>query len=103
MNNAPFTPGATVTRTVTTSTQAVALGRNGVPQTVMVTSDSASSGIMFIKFGTGSVTAAVTDFPIRPGERVCLSIGADITHVAAIMASGTGTLYFTTGDGGSGQ
>jgi len=92
----PFTPGATVSRAVTGSSASVALGAGGGLQ-VMVTS-AAGNTIAFIKFGTSSVTAAVTDTPILPGTVQVFTIATTVTHVAAIGTTAT-TLYFTTGDG----
>lgn len=56
---------------------------------------------VFIKFGTSSsVTAATTtSMPIPGGAVEILSCPPTYTHVAAITASGTPTVYFTTGDG----
>lgn len=91
----PFTPGATVSRTVSGASASVALGAGGGLQ-VMVTSDPANS-IAFIKFGESAVTAALTDTPILPGTVQVFTIAATTTHVAAIGTAGT--LYFTGGDG----
>ncbi len=93
---APFTPGVTVSRTVTSSSANVAV--TGTAQQVMVSSPLANN-IAFINFGTSSaVTAAVTDTPILPGTVQVFTIPSDATHVAAI-GSATTTLYFTRGDG----
>lgn len=54
--------------------------------------------VVFIKFGTSAVTAALTDLPIPPGGVEVFSVGA-ATHIAGITASGTGTLYATPGMG----
>lgn len=93
----PFTPGGTVSRTVTGTSANVALSKASAQQ-VMVTS-AAGNSIAFIKFGDSSaVTAAVTDTPILPGTVQVFTISGTATHVAAIGTTGT-TLYFTTGDG----
>ncbi len=96
-NTEPFSAGTTVSRTVTNSTASVALGKTGVPQTIMVTSPSGGN-IAFIKFGDSTVTALTTDTPILPGAIMVFSITAEATHVAAI-GSATTTLYFTSGHG----
>ena len=96
MNSEPFTPGGTVSRSVSGTTARVALAKGSVPQTVMVTGHP-TGAIAFIKFGDSTVEAAATDTPILPGAIYTLSISAGVTHVAAIGTSGT--LYFTSGRG----
>ena len=93
----PFTPGATATLAVTTSTGNVSLGRKGGDQ--MRVCNIAGGQIAFVKFGTSAVTAAVTDLPILPGTAEIFSVPRDATHVAAITSTSTATLYVTSGDG----
>lgn len=96
INAGPFTPGATVSRTVTSSTANVALATPG--STVMVTS-APGGNIAFIKFGVdSSATAATTDTPILPGAIYVFTVTPIDLYVAAI-GSATTTLYFTTGYG----
>lgn len=95
---APFQPFATVSRSVTTSTQRVALSR-ARNQTCVISAPADNAGPVFIKFGDSAVEAAVTDFPILPGTVQTFSLVETQTHVAAIMASGTGLIYASTGDG----
>ncbi len=92
---APFTPGATVSRTVTSSTANVALGTGG--DQVMISS-AAGGNIAFVKFGDSTVTAATTDTPILPGTVQVYTIPPGATYIAAI-GSATTTLYITRGDG----
>lgn len=95
---APFTPGETVSRTVTSSTANVALGKGGDQVLIQ---GVAGGNIAFIKFGTDStVTAAVTDTPILPGVPYYLTLPTGSTYIAAI-GSATTTLYITRGDGGA--
>lgn len=94
----PFTPGtaSTVNRTLSGSTQRVALAQSG-DQTLLVTSDPAGA-ISFIEFGDVTVVAvAATGTPILAGTIMTLTPPAAATHVAAIGS--TGTLYFTSGRG----
>ncbi len=63
----------------------------------MVTSGGGNA-ISFIKFGSSTVTAAVTDTPILPGTVQTFTLPPGATHAAAIGTSST-TLYFTRGDG----
>lgn len=90
----PFTPATTVSRAVGATTASVALPIVQHNQ-IMVTGGSA---IAFIKFGSSTVEAAVTDIPILPSTKYVFSISPQIsTHVAAIGTAGT--LYFTVGNG----
>lgn len=93
----PFTPGASSTRAVTTSSANVALTRNGSEQVLIFA--PAANAVAFIKFGDSNVTAAVTDIAIAPGFNRIFTIPPGATHVAAITAASTATLYFTCGDG----
>jgi FtsP/CotA-like multicopper oxidase with cupredoxin domain len=60
---------------------------------------------VFIRKGSGGVaaTATVTDLPIAPGSIEVLSVvnspNAPITSIGTITASGSATLYITTGVG----
>ena len=95
---APFTPYGTVSRAGTGTTASVALTR-AKDQTCIVTALPGNSGPVFIKFGDSTVEAAVTDFPILPGTVQTFHVLAVHTHIAAILASGTGTIYASVGDG----
>lgn len=90
--------GATVNLAVTTSTGSVAL--TGVGNGGNVRVYNAGSATIFINFGTSTVTATTAaGIPIPSGAIEIYSVGASITHVAAITASSTATAYFTTGQG----
>jgi hypothetical protein len=95
---APFMPYGTVSLAATSSTGSVALSR-ARNQTVVITAPAGNSGPVFIKFGDSDVEAAATDFPILPGTVQTFHIVEDWTHVAGILASGTGTIYASAGDG----
>ncbi len=99
MDTQPFTPmtAGTVSRTVSGSTQSVALAKGSIPQTVMVTSPTANA-TAFIEFGDSTVVAvAATGTPILPGTVMMFSVGANVTHIAAIGSAGT--LSITCGHG----
>lgn len=93
----PFTPTNSVTRAVTTSTANVALARKGANQVLIYA--PAANAVAFIKFGDSTVTATTSDIAIAPGFNRIFTIPPDVTHVAAITAASTATLYFTNGDG----
>ncbi len=92
----PFTPGSTVSRTVTATTARVALPSLAGNQ-VRVASP-ATNTVAFIKFGDATVEAVGTDMPILPGTVEVFTVQPSFTNVAAIGTTGT-TLYFTAGDG----
>lgn len=99
----PFTPGETVTRSTSTSTANIALGKPlpaaGASRVVRVALP-AGSDIVFIAFGGAAVTAAAASgVPILPGTTELFEIGASVTHIAAIAAANTPTIYATTGFG----
>lgn len=54
----------------------------------------------FVKTGSGSVSAALTDTPIPPAGYMLLGKETGHTHVAAIGPTGAnGTVYFVEGEG----
>lgn len=93
---APFTPGGTVILAVTGSTGSVALAVGGGDQVRLLS--IAANAILFFKFGTSTVTAAVTDTPLIPGEVEIFTVPPGATHIAAIGTVST-NLYATRGDG----
>lgn len=67
--------------------------------TIRVVNDSTVT--VFVEFGAGSATAAVaTSAPLLAGTSELFTVGPNITHIAAIAASGSGTVYATPGQGG---
>lgn len=95
----PFKPTAagSVTVAVTNSTGATALAATSRTQ-VMI--DNAGPQPAFIEFGTSGVTAAVaTGVRIPVGAIMVFTIDKTVTHIAAITASSTATLYVTVGQG----
>ncbi len=61
---------------------------------------NAGTSLVFIAFGNSSVAAtAAAGIPIVPNAPESITIPATATHVAAIYASGSGTVYFTSGFG----
>jgi hypothetical protein len=100
MNMPVFRPmGATVNLAVTTTSgaQALTTSLNSREEVRIV---NAGTVIVFIAFGaSGVTTTAAAGMPILPGTAETFEVGADETHVAAITASGTATLYATTGRG----
>lgn len=95
--------GATASISATTSSANVAIGK---PPTgaFQIRVHNAGSSTAFIAKGTSSsVTAATTGLPVPSGAIEVLTLNntekSPITHMAAITATGTATVYFTTGAG----
>jgi hypothetical protein len=90
-----FTPIATVSLAVTTTTGRVAL----VGDASTVRLYNAGTATAFVKFGDSSITAATTNMPIPAGAIEAFRPPGSSTHLAAITSSGTATLYATSGEG----
>jgi hypothetical protein len=97
-----FVPAATASVSVTTSTASAAL--KGAPSgSFQLRLHNTGTSTVFYNIGSSAVTAAVTDVPLPSGAVEVITIqnpgNSPETHVAAITASGTATLYATTGAG----
>jgi hypothetical protein len=96
-----FTPiGATVNiatvGTTSTRVQRTLSGQGGDEIRVANT----GTAVAFVEFGASTIDATVTaSLPILPGAVEVFSVNPMQTHVAAITASGTTTLYISTGRG----
>ena len=92
----PFRPTGTVSLSATTSSTTAALAGGG--DTIVVT--NTTSSLAFVRFGADpSVSAASSDMPVLANSRVMLSANSLVTHIAAVLVSGNGTVLFTRGDG----
>jgi hypothetical protein len=58
-----------------------------------------SSAVAFFRTGSSAPTAVTTDAFVGPGLCELFSIPPDVTHVAVILSTGTGTVYFQRGSG----
>ena len=103
MINKMFRPvGATVNIVAATTTANVQRTGSGAPSPVAVEVRFYNAGVVpvFVNFGGSGVTATLAaGMPIAPGATEAFGLEPSQTHVAAITASGTATLYITTGDG----
>jgi hypothetical protein len=99
--NHPFTPlGASVSLAVTTTTGSVALTAVGDQGGMEVRLYNAGSATVFVNFGISTVVATTAaGFPLPSGAIEIFTVGPAVTHVAALTASGTATLYATSGRG----
>lgn len=92
----PFRPTGTVSLSAGTSSSAIALVGGG--DSVVVTNISAS--LAYVRFGADpSVSASTSDMPVMANARTMLSVNFLVSYAAALLASGSGTVLFTRGDG----
>lgn len=90
-----FSPNTTGTISATTTSANLAISESATAVRIY----NAANVMCFVRFGRGSGTAAVTtDMPIAPGSVEVFKKGRS-DYVAAITASGSGTVYITAGDG----
>ena len=88
----------TGTSVISASTSAANIILASEGSTALVYNSSTSVG--FIRFGTDlTVSASTNDMPIPPGSRVLLEIGSLAQTASVILASGTGKIFVSRGDG----
>src|SRR4051794_18591292 len=92
----PFRPTGTAIISASTTSTSAALSGGG--DSTAVTNVAASTA--FVRFAADNAVVATTaDMPVRPNSRVILSINNLIGYGAAILPAGSGTVYFSRGDG----
>ena len=92
----PFRPAGTVA--VAASTTAATVALNGGGGAVLIY--NATPATAFFRLGGASgLTATVADTPVPPGSRMLVDAGPFVKNAAVVLGSGTGTVYFTLGDG----
>jgi hypothetical protein len=92
----PLMVSATATLAAGTTSSNVALAGSG--EAVLVY--NATGVLAFIRFGMdATVVATSADMPIPPGARMLIHAGEFSKTVAAVLASGSGALYFSRGQG----
>lgn len=100
----PFCPidDATASVSVTTSS-AASLIKADPEGSFQLRLYNAGTATVFYAVGGASVTAAVTDVPLPSGAIEVITVqnpqSSPVTHIAAITASSTATLYASTGFG----
>jgi hypothetical protein len=99
--NHPFTAlGATVSLAVDGTTDRVALTAIGDQGGMEVRLYNAGTETVFVNFGISTVEATTAaGMPVPSGAIEVHTVGPAVTHVAALTASGTATLYATSGRG----
>ena len=92
----PFRPAGTATLAAGTASASVALAGSG--GTIMVT--NAANAVAFVRLGaTSAIAATVADTPVLPNSRLVLAGNSSIQYAAAVLAAGSGEVFFSVGDG----
>jgi hypothetical protein len=98
----PFTPNAGGDSTVTIA----AISASATSGTLVGQSNSGqesirvyNSGLVPVFINIGGTATAAASMPIAPGSVELFGLGSGQTTVSAITASGSATLYVTTGRG----
>ena len=92
----PFRPAGTAAATASTTASNVVL--NGGGGAVLVY--NATGATAFFRLGGASgLTATINDTPVPAGARMLVDAGPFVSQAGVILSSGTGTVYFTLGDG----
>ena len=92
----PFRPTGTVPLAAGVASANVGLAGSG--DSMVVTNTAAS--VAYVRFGADpTVAASSADMPVLPNARVMLAVNSLISYGAAMLASGSGTVLFTRGDG----
>ncbi len=94
--NQPFRPAGTVAAMASTTVANVQL--NGGGGAVLIY-NAAPSTAFFRLGGASGLTATVADTPVPAGARMLVDAGPFVSNAAVVLGSGSGTVYFTLGDG----
>jgi len=100
----PFHPVDDATTTLAAGTTSVRAAIKKRPTgEFQIRIHNAAAALCFYRIGDDAVTATSTDVPLPSGAIEVVTLDnpdADPeTHIAAILASGTGSVYVTTGGG----
>lgn len=95
-----FSPtGDNVTASLNTSSQTFALPGDSTVAATMRVYNAGAAPIFFITGPSAAVTADALDVFVAPGATEVFNIPVGHTHVAALIATATGTAYFQRGGG----
>ncbi len=94
--NQPFRPAGTVAIAASTTPGNVTLAGGGGAVLVY----NATAATAFFKLGAAiGLSATTSDTPVPPGGRMLVDAGPFVRNAAVVLSAGTGTVYFTLGDG----
>lgn len=95
-----ISPLGSITISATTSSAATALATAGADNLRQIEIQNNGSAVVFVESGISTVVATVAaSYPVLPGQSKVVTIQRTHTHIAAISASGTQTLYVSVGFG----
>jgi len=97
----PLGKTAALAATTASATVAISVAASQVQVT------NPTTGIAFVIFcATSTCTASIgatggstSDYPVAAGAVIVMTVPAGYTHVAAVLSTGSGTVYFTPGVG----
>ena len=91
-----FRPTGTAILNAGTLSGSVPLTGGG--ESIVVTNPTPYLG--FVRFGADpTVSATSNDMPVLPTSRVLLAVNGLISNAAGVLVNGSGSVYFTRGDG----
>ena len=94
--NQPFRPAGTAAAAASTTVANVTLSGGGGAVLVY----NATTAIAFFRLvGASGLTATASDTPLPGGARMLVDAGPFVSNAAVVLGSGSGTVYFTLGDG----
>jgi hypothetical protein len=87
---------ATVAIASSTVSANTPLAGNG--ESILITNPNSS--VAYVRFSSDpAVLAAISDTPILPNSKMLLRCGPLVLYCAVVLASGSGSVMFTRGDG----
>jgi hypothetical protein len=92
----PFRPAGTAAAAASTSANTIGLVGGG---NAVLVYNAASTTAYFRLGGATGLTATTSDTPVPPGAQMLVGGGPFVSSAAVILSTGTGTVYFTLGDG----
>lgn len=95
-NPQPFSPGASASLSVSTSTSNITLPSGGGTQFLL---QNEGTDAVYFATGDSSVTASTGGTPLLGGESRIFTLDPSATTIAAITGSGSATLHITRGEG----
>lgn len=97
-----FSPSYNYTISASTTSAPQALTQNTVPggnPIVDLAIKNATGSVAFVRWGKGTQTATTSDYAILPGTAEVIKMSSAYDNVAVILASGTGSVYLSLGEG----
>lgn len=94
--NQPFRPAGTAAAAASTTATNVALTGGGG---ALLIYNAAAATAFFRLGGTSGLSVTTADTPVPAGARMLVDAGPFVSNAAVMLSSGSGTVYFTLGDG----